>query len=195
MTHWHTRMTHMWHAYHIRTRVTNSTSHLNTTHSAIFGWLMKSYMTHWVIFSSWLAWHSSFFARNIQIFGPFYIRLTNKSSEERLIESYLVCDSRDMAHSIRVTYKYLAFFISTSHEENRLIEFVTLHSQSGLTYDWGMSHMWMSHVLYINEADWVGDSMPRIESREEWAVLHVWTSRVSMDESCRTYHQWVMSDE
>ena len=146
MFRWLIDMTHMWHAYHIRTRVTNSTSHLNTTHSAIFGWLIESYMTHWVIFSSWLAWHSSFFARNIQIFGPFYIRLTNKSSEERLIESYLVRDSRDIAHPSSVIYKYLAF------SKNRLIESVTLHSQSGLTYEWVISHMWMSHVLCMNEA-------------------------------------------
>ena len=156
MTHWHTRMTHMWHAYHIHTRVTNLISHQSMTHSAIFRLLIKSMIEvihdSWVIFSSWLAWRGSFFERNIQIFGPFYIILTNKSSEERLIESYLVRDSRDMAHPSSVTYKYLAFSTKTSHLKNRLIESVTLHSQSGLTYERVISHMWMSHVLCMNEA-------------------------------------------
>ena len=52
--------------------------------------------------------------------------------------------------------------------------------QSCLTYEWVMSHIWMSHVPHMNESCLT----------YEWVMSHIWMSHVShMNESCLTY-EW-----
>jgi len=51
------------------------------------------------------------------------------------------------------------------------------------TYEWAMSHIWMSHVTHMNESC----------RTYEWAMSHIWMSHVThTNEPCRTY-EWVMS--
>jgi len=57
------------------------------------------------------------------------------------------------------------------------------------TYEWVMSHIWMSHVTHMNESChiWMSHVTHMNESRHayEWAMSH-------MNQSCHTY-EWVMS--
>ena len=56
-------------------------------------------------------------------------------------------------------------------------------NESCPTYEWVMSHIWMSHIPHMNE------SCPT----HEWVMSHIWMSHVPhMNESCPT-HEWVMS--
>jgi len=51
------------------------------------------------------------------------------------------------------------------------------------TYEWVMSHIWVSHVTHMNESC----------HTYEWVMSHIWMSHVThMNESCHTY-EWVMS--
>jgi len=51
------------------------------------------------------------------------------------------------------------------------------------TYEWVMSHIWMSHVTHMNEPC----------HTYEWVMSHIWTSHAThMNESCHTYER-VMS--
>ena len=51
------------------------------------------------------------------------------------------------------------------------------------TYEWFMSHIWMSHVTHMNESC----------HTYEWVMWHIWMSHVThMNESCHTY-KWVTS--
>ena len=51
------------------------------------------------------------------------------------------------------------------------------------TYEWVMSHIWMSHVSHMNESC----------HTYEWVMSHIWMSHVThMNESSLTY-EWVMS--
>jgi len=46
------------------------------------------------------------------------------------------------------------------------------------TYEWAMSHIWMSHVTPMNECGYT----------YEWVVSHIWMSHVThVNESCPTY--------
>jgi len=50
-------------------------------------------------------------------------------------------------------------------------------------YEWGMSHIWMSHVTHMDESC----------HTYQWVLSHIWMSHVTpMNESCHTY-QWVLS--
>jgi len=56
-------------------------------------------------------------------------------------------------------------------------------NESCHTYEWVMSHIWMSHVTHMNESC----------HTYEWVMSHIWMSHVThMNESCHTY-EWVMS--
>jgi len=55
---------------------------------------------------------------------------------------------------------------------------VTHMNESCLTYEWVMSHIWMSHVTHMNES----------RLTYEWVTSHIWMRHVShMNESCHTY--------
>ena len=73
------------------------------------------------------------------------------------------------------------------------------------TYEWVMSHIWMSHVKHMNGSchthEWVTSHiwMSHVKHMNEschtheWVMLHVWMSHVThMNGSCHTY-EWVMS--
>ena len=56
-------------------------------------------------------------------------------------------------------------------------------NESGHTYEWVISHIWMSHVTHMNESC----------HTYEWVRSHIWMSHVThMNEACHTY-EWVMS--
>jgi len=56
-------------------------------------------------------------------------------------------------------------------------------NESCHTYEWVMSHIWMSHVTHMNESC----------HTYEWGMSHTWMHQVPhMNESCHTY-EWVMS--
>ena len=56
-------------------------------------------------------------------------------------------------------------------------------NESCHTYEWVMSHIWMSHVTQMNESC----------HTYEWVMSYIWMSHVThMNESCHTY-EWVMS--
>ena len=58
-----------------------------------------------------------------------------------------------------------------------------LRNESCHTYEWVMSHIWMSHVTHTNES----------RHTYEWVMSHIWKSLVThLNESCHTY-EWVMS--
>jgi len=84
----------------------------------------------------------------------------------------------------RHIYEWVMSHIWMSH--------VSYMNESCLTYEWVMSHVWMSHVSHTN------DSMcPTYEKVMDlcrrWAVSPVWMRHVSyMNESCLTY-ECVMS--
>jgi len=60
---------------------------------------------------------------------------------------------------------------------------VTHKNESCHTYDWVVSHIWMSHSTHMNESC----------HTYEWVMSHIWMSHVThMNESCHTY-EWVMS--
>ena len=64
---------------------------------------------------------------------------------------------------------------------------VTHMSESCHTYEWVMSHIWMSHVTHMSESC----------HTYEWVTSHIWMSYITMwlvhvNESCRT-HEFVMS--
>ena len=77
--------------------------------------------------------------------------------------------------------------------------------ESCRTYEWGVSHVWMSHSTHVNEAchtyTW---GMSHIYMRHvthmndschtyEWGMSHIWMSHFThMNESCHTY-EWGMS--
>jgi len=49
------------------------------------------------------------------------------------------------------------------------------------TYEWIMSHIWMSHVTHMNESC----------RTYEWVMLHIWMRHVThMSESCHTCVPW-----
>ena len=51
------------------------------------------------------------------------------------------------------------------------------------TFEWVMSHVWMSHVKRVNESC----------HTYKWVMSHIWMSHVThMNESCHT-HEWVKS--
>ena len=51
------------------------------------------------------------------------------------------------------------------------------------TYEWVMSHIWMSHVTHMNAS----------RHTYEWVMSHIWMRHVThMNASCHTY-EWVMS--
>jgi len=59
---------------------------------------------------------------------------------------------------------------------------VTHMDESCYTYEWVMSHTWMSHVTHMNESC----------HTHAWVMSHIWTGHVThMNESCHTY-EWVM---
>jgi len=77
-------------------------------------------------------------------------------------------------------------------------------NESCHTYEWVMSHLWMSHVTHMNESchtyEWVMSHlwMSHVKLMKEswypyeWVLSHVWMSHVThMNESCHTY-EWVM---
>ena len=56
--------------------------------------------------------------------------------------------------------------------------YVSCMNESRLTYEWVMSHIWMSHVTHINESCLMC----------EWVMSHVWMSHVPRtNESCHTH--------
>ena len=56
-------------------------------------------------------------------------------------------------------------------------------NKSDHTYEWMLSHTWMSHVTHMTESC----------HTQEWVVSHTWISHVThMNESCHT-HEWVMT--
>ena len=55
--------------------------------------------------------------------------------------------------------------------------------ESCLTYEWVMSHVWMSHVSYMNESCLT----------YEWVMSHIWVSHVYFFNSSRPIHRWVVS--
>jgi len=56
-------------------------------------------------------------------------------------------------------------------------------NESCHTYEWVISHIWMSHVTHMNESC----------HTYKWVMSHIWMSHVThMNESCHTY-EWVMS--
>jgi len=77
---------------------------------------------------------------------------------------------------------------------------VTYMNESCHTYEWAMSHIWMSHVTHVNELChicervmsniWMSDATHMNESRHAYkrVMSHIWVSRVThMNESCHTY--------
>ena len=75
-----------------------------------------------------------------------------------------------------------------------LCEFSTRMSRNGscLISEWVMSHIWMSHVSFVNEL-----YLPRIRvldsNVEKWVMSHIWVSHVSyLSESC-LIREWVVS--
>ena len=82
---------------------------------------------------------------------------------------------------------------------------VTRINESCHTYEWVMSHMWMSPVTHVNEScqtcEWVMSHMWMSHGTHvneachtcEWALSHMWMSPVThVNESCHTC-EWVMS--
>ena len=80
-------------------------------------------------------------------------------------------------------------------------------NESCLTYEWVMSHIWMSHVSHMNESClscewmmrhiWVNRlpymNAPCLIWMNEWGITHIWTSHVTyMNASCHLY-EWVMA--
>jgi len=60
---------------------------------------------------------------------------------------------------------------------------VTHMNTSWHTYEWVMTHIWMSHGTHMNES----------YHTYEWVTSHIWMSHVThMNESCHTY-EWVMA--
>jgi len=63
------------------------------------------------------------------------------------------------------------------------------------TYEWVMSHIWMSHVFHMNESwhtyEWVTLHVCESCHTYEWVMSHIWMSHVfHMNESWHTY-EWV----
>jgi len=55
-------------------------------------------------------------------------------------------------------------------------------SDSCLTYEWVMSHVWMRHGTRMNASN----------DTHEWVMSHVWTRHVTcMNESCHTWECWI----
>jgi len=70
-----------------------------------------------------------------------------------------------------------------SHWSCHVCGWVTHVNDSCHTYEWVMSHMWMSHVTHVNESC----------HTYEWVMSHIWISHVTHAiESWCTY-EWVMS--
>ena len=70
---------------------------------------------------------------------------------------------------------------------------VSLMNESCLTYEWVMSHVWMSHVTH----EWVTSHMNESRHTYEWVMSHIWKSHVThMNESrhtceCVMSHIWM----
>jgi len=78
-------------------------------------------------------------------------------------------------------------------------------NESCHTYEWVMSHIWMSRVTHTNKAYrtygwgtsqmWMKHVAHMDESRHayEWVMTHIWRRHVThMNDPCHTY-EWVMS--
>jgi len=127
----------------------------------------------------------------------------------------------------RIIYKYIISFaiyhiqvyhMTMSYNDITCISFakarhVTRVNESCHTYEWVMSHIWMSHVTHASESchtyEWV---MLHVWVSHEWDLSHIWTRHVTnrsfhthqsvmshiwmsltyIDGSCHTYG-WVMS--
>jgi len=63
-------------------------------------------------------------------------------------------------------------------------------------YQKAMSHIWMSHVSYMNESCLIYEWLMRTKKScliYEWVMSHIWMSHVSyMNDSCLIY-EWVVS--
>jgi len=66
----------------------------------------------------------------------------------------------------------------THHTWVAYVTFDVIQNESCHTYEWVMSHIWMSHVTQVNESCHTC----------EWVMSHIWMSHVThMNESC---HIW-----
>ena len=115
--------------------------------------------------------------------------------------------SRDVTHDVRVTWEVTRrtvwlfhVWLKACHDSynDSFLQSVTCLqnsstcvklnvclSQSWHTYEWVVSHIWMSHVTHMNES-W---------HTYEWVISHIWMSRdTHMNESCRHTYEWVMSN-
>jgi len=94
-------------------------------------------------------------------------------------------------------WTFLIFKIPTSKWRGKL----TLH-----TYEWVITHIWMSHNTHMNESwhtyEWVPTHMNEYQHRNDevnsrytyrWVITHIWMSHdTHMNESCHS-SEWVVS--
>ena len=85
------------------------------------------------------------------------------------------------------TYEWVMSHIWMSHVIH-MNESRRAWNESCRTYEWVMSQVWMSHVTHINRAHW-----PMPTATNARVMSHVWMSHVArMNESCRTYQQGIL---
>jgi len=80
------------------------------------------------------------------------------------------------------TYEWDMSHIWISHV-TKWMSHVTHMNESCHTYEWVMSHVWISHITHMKESCHIN----------EWDMSHIWMGHVThVNESCHSY-EWVMS--
>jgi len=73
------------------------------------------------------------------------------------------------------------WLIQKNEFDNKEFNSFFLPSETQITYEWVMSHIWMSHVTHMNESC----------HTYEWVMSHTWMGHVPhMNESCPTWPCW-----
>ena len=105
-------------------------------------------------------------------------------------ESWHTCIQHAINSCVLRCAKQLRCIVCMSHVAH-MNGFPRTYEWSCCTYEWVMSHIWLSSAAHTNDSCHV-THMTESCLTYEWVMSHIWLGRVAhMNETCRTY-DWVI---